>query len=154
MAAHALLLGHAHEDVDALLKLLGAVGGVAQQKQREDDVARHVVETAAKEVVLVLVGVSLHLLHSLSVEVDAFGNAVLQRFEALCGLIGQQLLHDVEVGAVGDVADGSDHLQLRRTLVDGEDTGIAQQTLCLVLHNEAGAAMHAHAVVGVLVGKL
>ena len=103
---------------------------------------------------LSLVGISLHLLHSLGIEVHTFSDAVVERLDSLGDLLGQHLLHDVQVGAVGDVADSGDDLQLCRTLVDREDTGVAEQTLCLVLHDEAGATMDAHAVVGGLVGEL
>jgi hypothetical protein len=56
--------------------------------------------------------------------------------------ISQHVLDVVQHGAVRDIADGSDYLQLRGSLVDAEDTGIAIETLAFVLHDEARATMN------------
>ena len=137
MRTYALFLCHAHEDVGALLELLGILCGILEQELREDDVTSHVVEATAKEVVLGLIVVCLYLVHGLGVEVHALGNAVEERLDGFGNLLSEHLFHDVEVGAVGDIADGRHHLKLSGALVDGEDAGVAQQALSLILHDEA-----------------
>ena len=103
---------------------------------------------------LILVFISLDLLYSLLVEVYELSHTVTERFHTVADFFGEHLAHDAEIGAVSDVAHGSDHLKLGSTLIDGENTGIAQQALSLVLHDESGTTVNADAVVGVLVGIL
>ena len=103
---------------------------------------------------LVPLAARLDLVEASLVGSHEFGHALLQRLEALGDLTLQHLLHDVEVGAIGDVADGSHYLQLGRTLIDREDTRVAEEALRLILHDEARTTVDGDGVVSILVGPL
>ena len=147
-------LCHTDIYVGTLRKQIGRLGGVVEDEERHNDVACHVVETAGQEVVNGLVVGFLHLVDGCLVEVCQLGYTGLQCLQIVTDLALQHLLDDVEVGAVGDVADGCYYLQLGGTLVDREDAGITEQALTLVLHDETGTSVDADGIVGVLVGIL
>ena len=144
----------AHVDVGALEEQLRRAACVVDDEQRHEDVARHVVEAAGKEVVYVLAAGLFHVVYGLLVQLHHLAGAYLQPAHILGHLVLQHLLHHREVSAVGDVAYCGHHLQLRRALVDGEYARVAVEPLALVLHDEARAAVNLYGVVGVLVGVL
>ncbi|VTY05153.1 Uncharacterised protein [Prevotella melaninogenica] len=138
-----------------LLEEFWCLRSIFNEEERTDDVGCHVVKTACEEVVNILVFACVHLLNSLFIELNKLCNTVTQTHHAVareCAL--KHLLHDREVGAVGDVAHGSNNLQLCCTLVDREDTCITIQTLTLVLHDETRTTMDRDRVVGCLVSIL
>ena len=86
---------------------------------------------------LQFVGHSLGACHE---RFHGFAHLSLFKFAGLC-----------EVRTVGDIADGGNHLQLRRTLVDRGDAGIAVVALDGVVHHKARTAVNLDGVVSVLV---
>ena len=48
-----------------------------------------------------------------------------------------KVFYNLRVEAVGDVADGSHCLEVRRALVDGGDAGVAIDTLAGIFEHEA-----------------
>ena len=141
-------------DVGRLGEEVRGMGGVVEDEQRHHDVASHVVKTTGQEVLNLLVVGALDVVDALLVEFHERAHSVLQGLQVLGDFVLEHFLHDGEVGAVGDVTDGSHHLQLRRAFVDGEDTGVAVEALALVLHDEARTTVDADGIVGVLVGVL
>ena len=132
-----ILFGHANVYVSTLLEELRCLGCVAQDEQAHYQLGGHVVETASKEILSVLILQSLNIVKSLLVNRDELLYACLQVLQAVANLeTCQHILDIVEHGAVGDVTDSSNNLQLSGTLVDREDTCVAEQTLALVLHDE------------------
>ncbi len=150
-----ILLGHANIDVGALLEELRSLAGIADDKQRHHELGSHIVETTSQEVLSVLILQSLDISQSLLVNGDELLDTSLQTSYAVAALDrSSHLLDVVQHGAVGDVTDSSHYLQLSGTLVDREDTCVAEQALALVLHDEARTTMDADSIVGVLVGIL
>ena len=110
--------------------------GVLDDEQRHDDVGSHIVETTGEEVVLLLITIVLNLLDSLLIQRNELLDTSEESLHIVADLLGKHLLDDVEVGAVGDVADSCDNLELCCSLIDREDAGVAIEALALVLHDE------------------
>ena len=144
--------GVTHIDLGALGKEFGGFGSIVQQQERHDQHTGHIVQTAGQEVLLLLVGIGLHLLDGGQIGRQQGGDASLQRFHLLGDLVSEHFLENTLPGTVDDVPDGGHDLQLRRTLVDGEDTGVTEEPLAFVFHDETGTAVNRHGIVGVLVG--
>src|SRR5574344_1490867 len=154
MMRSTLGLGMANKDVDTLLEQLGSACGVLKQQNRHDDVGSHLVETACEEILKILVALLLDVVERILILLDELGDARTHRGCTLADRTLHHLVHDREIGAVGDVADGSYHLQLGCSLVDREDARVAIEALALILHDEARTAVNLYGVVGVLVGIL
>ena len=102
----------------------------------------------------VLIAVLLDLVDSLLVERDELLDAGLQSLHVVADLLLCHLLNNIKVCAVGDIAYGSDNLQLCCSLIDREDTGVAVQALTLVFHDETRASVNGDGVIGILIGIL
>ena len=102
----------------------------------------------------VLIVVILQLFNCFGIEFYTAIHALFELFEVTRHLGFEHFLHDIEVGSVGNVTDSCHNLKLCSTFIDGENAGIAHQSLCLVLHNKARTTVNADAIVGILVRKL
>ena len=101
-----------------------------------------------------LIAGSLHLLDALLIEADELGHTVVERLHAVAEFLVEHLADDVDISSVGDIANGSHHLQLRCSLVDREDTCITIETLALIFHNESRTTMDRDSIIGILIGIL
>ena len=116
--------------------------------------AEHLDETTGVEGDVLGILDSLHLGEGFLVEGGHGLEFGLHGSNGLAVLASGVLLDLVEVSARGDVADGGNHLQLGRTLIDAGDAGVTVDALTGVVTHEAATAVNLHAVVGVLVAEL
>ena len=148
-------LSHANKDMSRLLEEVWCFRSILDKEERTDDIGCHVVKTACKEVMNILVFACVNLLNSLFVELDEFSYTLTQTLHAVAREFAlKHLLHDREVGTVSDVTYSSNNLQLCCTLIDREDTCITVQTLTLILHDETRTTVDRDRIVSCLVSIL
>ena len=144
--------GEVQVHLHALFEQFRCLGGVAEEQLGHHAVGCEFVEVAAAEVGELVVVRGLHdfdgfvelRVHGLSAGLEAliFGGH-FARF---------QFLEHLAVGSGGDVREGGNRLQLRRTFVNGGDTSVAVEALAGVFKHVTRTAVHLDAVVGVQVG--
>ena len=138
----------------ALAKHVGIGSGVVQQQVEHDDIGSHLHKVTGAKVVEGLVGRFLHVGHSLLKLVGHSLGTCLYALQFLAHFGLLKLTHLCQVRAIGHIAYGCHHLQLRGALVDRGDAGIAVVALNGILHHKARTAVNLNGVVGVLVAVL
>ncbi len=144
--------GEVQVHLHALVEQFRRLGGVAEEQLAHHAVGGHFVQVAAAEVGELVVVRGLHDFDCL-VELRVHGlRAGLEALVFGSHFACFQFLEHLAVGAGGDVREGCNRLQLRRTFVNRSDTGVAVQALASVFEHVARTAVNLDTVVAVLVG--
>ena len=125
---------------------------IINDEQRHDDLGSHVVEPAGQEVVCFHIGSLFNGIDGLLIKFYHVFYTILQRFHLVTTLGFEHFLDEIQVSAIGDISHCGYHLQLRGTLIDGENARVAIQALALIFHDEARPSVDRDGVVGILVG--
>ena len=143
--------GEVHVNLHALVEEFRGLGGVAEEQLAHHASGSEFVQVTAAEIGEFVVFNGLHVF-------DSFVELGVHRLHAgLDGFVFRANVHSFEffehlaVAAGGDVREGGNRLQLRRTFVNGGDTSVAVEALASVFKHAARTAVNLDTVVAVLV---
>ena len=144
--------GEVQVHLHALVEQFRCLGGVAEEQLGHHAVGGEFVQVTAAEVGEFVVVHSLHDFDGFVVLFVHGLQAGLDSFVFRANVHGFEFFEHEAVAAGGDVREGGNRLQLRRTFVNRSDTGVAVEALASVFEHVAGTAVNLDAVVAVQVG--